>query len=285
MIIRKIRHRLAMALRRMAFLLQPDPSTEDPAFADFDLIPKGQFNYVPKDSYVFGPISHYLLVPKNRYRVQLLPEQKITDELGIGWITEDNSAESYDQLWGNESNLAAFREEAGHIRDILSAEIIDFAVEQIPETAGVIDIGCGVGDLLSELRSRRPRVRVSGLDFSPKAVEGAQKSFPDGDFRVHRIDKTLPFETDSYDVVFCTDVLEHLEYPHLIVAELVRICRPGGLVIIVVPDGEVDQFLGHYWFWNADSLSQLLSTWSPEIAKLPESKEYIARLRIAPAQA
>lgn len=276
----RIRRRLALVLRRLASRLHPEPLADDPAFSGFDLIPKGQYDYVPKDGYVFGPGDRFLLVPKNRYRAKLLPGQKITDELGVGWITEDNSADGYDRLWGDASNLAAFRAEAGHVRDVLGAEIADFTVQHIPEKAKVIDIGCGIGDLLVDLRARLPGIRISGLDFSPKAIEGAKATFPDGDFRVHLIEKSLPYPDDSYDVVFCTDVLEHLEHPHSIAAELVRICRPEGMVVIVVPDGAVDQFLGHYWFWSAESLSELLKEWSAEISLLPQSKEYIACIRV-----
>ena len=80
--------------------------------------------------------------------------------------------------------------------------------------------------------------------------------------------------------MLCTDVLEHLERPKLIAAELVRICRPGGMVVIVVPDGDVDQFLGHYWFWNEGSLSLLLAEWEPEVIRLPRTREFLARIQV-----
>jgi 2-polyprenyl-3-methyl-5-hydroxy-6-metoxy-1,4-benzoquinol methylase len=249
----------------------------------WDHIPQGQYDYVPKGTYVYGPADRFLLVPKNRYRAALLPEQSITAERGVGWITEDNSAEGYDQLWGDSSNLAAFRAEADHVRDKLTLEVVNHIEHSIKPDAQVVDIGCGVGDLLGEVRKRKPRVRVSGLDFSGKAVAGAQAAMPDGHFQQFVIQQDLPYETASFDVVMCTDVLEHLEHPKRIAAELVRICRPGGVVAIVVPDGDVDQFFGHYWFWNEQSLGEMLKDWSATVTRLPETREFLACISVGGA--
>jgi 2-polyprenyl-3-methyl-5-hydroxy-6-metoxy-1,4-benzoquinol methylase len=134
--------------------------------------------------------------------------------------------------------------------------------------------------LLSEIRRHRPNASFYGLDFSQKAVEVASASFPDGSFLHHVIDKSLPYPSGRFDVVLCTDVLEHLEWPKLIAAELVRLCRPGGIVVIVVPDGDVDQFLGHYWFWNQDSLSLMLAEWKPQVIRLPTTREFLARIQV-----
>ena len=121
---------------------------------------------------------------------------------------------------------------------------------------------------------------MSGVDFSGKAVESAQRSYPDGQFQQFVIDRSLPDELASFDVVSCTDVLEHLEYPHRVVAELVRICRPGGLVAIVVPDGTLDQFLGHNWFWNVKTFAALLAEWAPQVAPLPVTRELMATIEV-----
>jgi 2-polyprenyl-3-methyl-5-hydroxy-6-metoxy-1,4-benzoquinol methylase len=99
---------------------------------------------------------------------------------------------------------------------------------------------------------------------------------PGSDLRQFIINRELPFDSHQFDLVMCCDVLEHLEHPREVVAELVRICRPGGLVAIVVPDGDVDQFFGHYWFWNAQSLEAMLAPWSGVVSRLPESREFIA---------
>ncbi len=46
----------------------------------------------------------------------------------------------------------------------------------------------------------------------------------------------LPFATDSFDVVTANMVLEHLEHPHLVFAEVARVLSPGGLFLFVTPN-------------------------------------------------
>ncbi|NKM50174.1 methyltransferase domain-containing protein [Rhizobium leguminosarum bv. viciae] len=279
----RLRRLVARALRRAAQTVSPEfavdggfASLQPYATEGWDHIPQGQYDYVPKGTYVFGPADRFLLVPKNRYRAVLLPNQSRRSDLGIGWLTEDNTAEGYDLLWGDEARLDQFRAEGNHAREKLKAEIIDHIDAFIPPNANVTDIGCGIGDLLTEVRTRKLGVKVSGLDFSAKAVEGARASLPDGEFIQFVIDRTLPYEDNAFDVVLCTDVMEHLEHPKAVASELVRICRSGGIVAIVVPDGDVDQFMGHNWFWNQQSLTALLADWDAEVSRLPITREFIA---------
>lgn len=280
-IFRRVQSGLASALNKAgAAMLRLSRCLDATAPGGYDLIPRNQYDCLPKGTCVFGPAEKFLLVPKNRYKAVLLPDQATCSDLGIGWITEDNSAAGYDQLWGDQANLAAFRDEADGVREKLTREIVDGIESRIADGAKVVDIGCGVGDLLAEIRRRRPQVAVAGLDFSQKAVEAAAATFPDGRFQQHVIDCSLPYATAEFDVVLCTDVLEHLERPKAVAAELVRICRPGGLVAIVVPDGDVDQFLGHYWFWNEASLRAMLADWNAEVTRLPETREFLARIAV-----
>lgn len=71
--------------------------------------------------------------------------------------------------------------------------------------------------------------------------------------------ESLPFEDNSFDVVYSTNVLEHVSDPVQVINEAIRVCRPGGVIQIVVPNyGSF--FDGHYacwylpyqpkWFWK-----------------------------------
>jgi len=245
-----------------------------------DEVKKAQYDYVPKDSYVYGPADTFLLVPKNRYRLVLLPGQKISGDAGVGWLTEDNSPQGYDRLWGDPDAVERFREEADGVREKLTVEIADHIIERIRGESHILDVGCGVGDLLTEIRKRRANIALAGCDFSPCGIEKARCRLPEGDFTQQVIEKDLPYENDRFDAVLCTDTLEHLEYPANIVNEMVRICRPGGFVVIVVPDGDVDQFFGHLWFWNENRLREFLSPWNGIVQRLPKTREFLAVIDI-----
>jgi SAM-dependent methyltransferase len=243
-------------------------------------VPKGHHVIDMENGLVSGPLEHFLLVPKNRYRLTRLPNAPLRIDHGIGWVTEDNTPDAYDALWGDPAAIETFTAEADGIRKTLTREIGDATVAQIPPSAAVVDIGCGAGDLLEEVRSRAVAPLLSGCDFSPKAVDQARRRFP-GDFVVHVINKTLPYPDKAFDAVYCTDVIEHLEHPAEIVSELVRICRPGGFVAIVIPDGAVDTFFGHLWFWTERSFPEFLSKWGASVSRLPVSRELIGLIRIA----
>jgi SAM-dependent methyltransferase len=240
-----------------------------------DHIPKGEYDYVPKGTHVFGRAERFLLVPNNRFRAMLVPGQELRTDLGVG------CSERYDLLWGEADNLHQFRLEGYSAREKLNVEIVDPIEDRIPADANVIDVGCGVGNLLGEIRRRRSGVRVSGFDFFGKAIESAERGCPDGQFQLFAIDRSLPDGSASFNVVSCTDVLEHLEeYPLCVVAELVRICRPGALVAFVEPEGTLDQFLGHNGFWNVKTFAGPLAEWAPPVAPLPVTRELMATIEV-----
>ena len=94
----------------------------------------------------------------------------------------------------------------------------------------VLDIGCGTGTNLEVLRNYGT---VYGMDVSPLALSYCHGRGID---RICRGDAThLPFQDNSFDVVVGVDVLEHLEDDNAALREINRVCRPGALLIAVVP--------------------------------------------------
>ena len=118
---------------------------------------------------------------------------------------------------------------------------VDF--RQIPLQAGmrVLDAGCGSGRHLCE-SFRTPGVDVSGVDLNRDDL-GKAKGFlslmareQKGRWLVAQADVTkLPFADGSFDVVICSEVLEHIEDNQNAVAELVRVLKPGGDLVVTVP--------------------------------------------------
>ncbi len=281
--IRRIAAALRKALGRFPYRIVHRSRVAAGDLSKYDVMEKGMYDFVPKGTHVHGPKSEFLLIRKNRYRLSLIPGQSKRTDCGVGWITEDNAATSYDQLWGDQTLLSQFHAEGEGVRRKLIEEIADHVAPLIADCARVVDIGCGVGDLLMALRNRRPSIKTFGCDFSEKAVAGAKARLPEGEFVRHVI-KDLPYGNQAFDVVLCTDTLEHLEQPALVVEELVRICAAGGIVVIVVPDGDVDDFSGHLWFWGDRALRTFLGPWTSDIKRLPKTKELMAVIRV-PSQA
>ena len=100
----------------------------------------------------------------------------------------------------------------------------------------VLDVGCGAGATLQWLRQTgRCQVAV-GIEMMESAASIARE-------RVDQVfvgDANLlvesAFDAQSFDVVLCLDVLEHLVDPWAFVAKLPRLLKPGGLVVASLPN-------------------------------------------------
>ena len=106
-----------------------------------------------------------------------------------------------------------------------------------------IEIGCGEGFSTARLRSILPNnINLSASEYVAKLVPKAQARNPE----VQIIQESV-YETshpdNSFDIVFLLEVLEHLDYPEEALAELKRITKPGGHLILGVPREPLWRFL------------------------------------------
>jgi SAM-dependent methyltransferase len=101
----------------------------------------------------------------------------------------------------------------------------------------VLDYGCGAGQIVRALRQRDFDARgcdvfYEGGDYSPLIDKDV---FAEGVIR--RMDgNTIPFEDASFDFVINNQVLEHVEDIEVVLAEIRRVLRPGGVVLSLFPD-------------------------------------------------
>ncbi|MCL4545961.1 MAG: class I SAM-dependent methyltransferase [Chloroflexi bacterium] len=109
----------------------------------------------------------------------------------------------------------------------------------IPQGCTMLEIGCGSGRIIS-LAMRDRGVHGVGIDVTLEgmryaqglaAAVGVQPAFVQGD------GLRLPFATDSFDCVLSESVIDHFgDKTPQIVQEHVRVCRPGGRVIVTTPN-------------------------------------------------
>lgn len=104
---------------------------------------------------------------------------------------------------------------------------------QIRLTSHVLEVGCGPGCTVGRWSVGRCAEYI-GVDISENAVRDARKLGLDA--RVVEDASCLPFDDSSFDVVICLEVLEHLFQPHLAAREMLRVLRPGGVLIATVPN-------------------------------------------------
>jgi 2-polyprenyl-6-hydroxyphenyl methylase / 3-demethylubiquinone-9 3-methyltransferase len=113
----------------------------------------------------------------------------------------------------------------GYFRDALTRQL-----GLRPEALSLLDVGCGGGILSEEFA--KIGCRVTGIDPSAPSLEAARKhAAMQGltiDYR-QASGENMPFESDSFDVVVCCDVLEHVDDLEKTIHEVARILKPGGM--------------------------------------------------------
>jgi 2-polyprenyl-3-methyl-5-hydroxy-6-metoxy-1,4-benzoquinol methylase len=101
----------------------------------------------------------------------------------------------------------------------------------------VLDVGCAQGTL--GLRLAEQGFRVTLVDVRATNIEYAQARHERGDvgFYAGLLGDALPPD-DDYDVVVCTEVLEHVVAPSQLLADLARKARPGGAICLTTPNAD-----------------------------------------------
>jgi SAM-dependent methyltransferase len=101
---------------------------------------------------------------------------------------------------------------------------------ELPEDAQVLDAGCGSGRMLEDLTFYGD---VYGVELDTDAAAYAA-SRGCGEVRVGRLEE-LPWGTDTFDLITCLDVLEHVPDDRVALVELRRVTKPGGWLLATVP--------------------------------------------------
>ena len=118
--------------------------------------------------------------------------------------------------------------------------------------AELLDVGCGPGVILNAAIASDRRARGTGLDLSALRVQQAQQrnagnrrlQFQRGDVQ------QMPFESASFDLVYTRMLLQYVPDKERAVSEMVRVCRPGGKVLLQDLDGQL------VWHYPEDALMQ-----------------------------
>jgi 2-polyprenyl-3-methyl-5-hydroxy-6-metoxy-1,4-benzoquinol methylase len=167
---------------------------------------------------------------------------------------EHNTPEGMDRYYRDPTKVSKYDEpltEAFHrsVFNWIQKLGVDFGDKEI------LDCGCGPGFLLRFLVERSTPRTVTGYDFSPGAIEIARTELPQGQFSQRDLYDPI---TEKFDVIICTETLEHLTDPALVLNNMIGALKPKGVLILSVPDGRIDTSLLHVNFWSPESWTAFL---------------------------
>ncbi|RAJ73694.1 ubiquinone biosynthesis O-methyltransferase [Chitinophaga dinghuensis] len=114
--------------------------------------------------------------------------------------------------------------------------ITDSLKDTIPAEATILDVGCGNGVISRHLGQFG--YKVLGIDVSDKtiAVARSKNTLPNVQFEVISAEDLIA-QGQQYDAVICSEVLEHLHQPGLLLQTIYQSLRDNGTLIVTVPNG------------------------------------------------
>ena len=114
-----------------------------------------------------------------------------------------------------------------------------------------LDIGCRDGYWSEKLKQRG--YEVSSLDIEPHYTHAI----------THNVESGLPYDDHTFDLVWCTEVIEHLYKPEFLLKEIERVLAPGGKAILTTPNSGA-------WFYPV----LRLFGWTPQRLQNSDHKQF-----------
>ncbi|HHT9138754.1 MAG TPA: class I SAM-dependent methyltransferase [Candidatus Wunengus sp. YC60] len=119
-------------------------------------------------------------------------------------------------------------------------------LESLNPKDSYIDVGCGAGVFVNEFAKEKPIMAI-GLDVSHVGCKFGKDAQIKNAHYVVSDSLNIPFSSNSFDVVSCFGVLEHVENPQAVIDELIRILKPKGKLFLFIPQWFTS--IGLFWFY------------------------------------
>ncbi len=164
----------------------------------------------------------------------------------------------FDKIWKRDVSLAMINPAQIHRRRLIRNYLKQLKI--MPKQ--IMDIGCGTGELLSELLKEYPNAKLTGCDLSIESSNLMKSISPNSEFHCLDVEKlNLTIFKNSFDLITCSEVLEHCNNPRNVIKNAYEWLAPKGLFLVSVPSGfitDYDKTIGHVHHYSTSELKSLL---------------------------
>jgi len=181
-----------------------------------------------------------------------------------------NSKEYWDRRFDTDWLEYAGDKQTAFFAELLCKMLPDTLVKEImSKEYTVCDMGCALGEGIP-IFSKKLGVDVAGMDFSSEAIEKAKQLWPGHEFWVGDLNNLS--EEKKYDVVICSNVLEHFYNPWKILEKIARVAQK--YMIVMVPYKEELQIEEHEYHFSEEVIPVKLAGYMLDYVRTLDGKEY-----------
>lgn len=126
----------------------------------------------------------------------------------------------------------------------------------------LLDAGCGIGSITASLAKEYPNVQVTGIDFDNDQINIALEKHTGLEnlhFKAQDV-QSLDFDSDCFDAIFVHTLLMHVPNLPAVLAELYRVLKPGGKILIREGVGSLENLPGVVVGEHGLTLNQLFES-------------------------
>lgn len=139
-----------------------------------------------------------------------------------------------------------------------------------PALKSFLEIGCGTGFVISAISEKFPQAKLSGSEYLEEGLIFARQRVPNAQFS--QMDARQLSYISELDVIGAFDVLEHIKEDRLVLQQIFRALKPGGMLFLTVPQhrwlwSSVDEYACHVRRYEAGSLHEKVSTTGFELIR------------------
>lgn len=126
------------------------------------------------------------------------------------------------------------------------------------KTLKILDVGGGLGDLAFEFFQKRYKGDFVILDIARMPLRVGKKTLQHFKSEFIQADaQKLPFKSQTFDIVICSEVLEHLPNDSVALKETARVLKDNGIILITIPYMERQLSVGHLRRYDLESFNRL----------------------------
>ena len=132
----------------------------------------------------------------------------------------------------------------GRLKTMLARRSARGVAAHVPPGGACLEVGCGNGSFLKVLRHVRDDIDLAGVDISDVNITGIPRfTFYKGQL------EEVDFGDAAFDIIYCSNLIEHVPDPFLFLEKCLAVLRPGGVIYGITPDHlSVDRYVfRRYW--------------------------------------